>query len=150
MSKSSKPKYDPKLWFTMEPSCKGKHYLLWASHTFPGRFTAWCVHKKRTANCSLSDVNRSSKEAAYWLIGFLAGNTPEPPREESGNFVRVEDPRFQFWERAASLFQVTGYWNSDERKCERCRGDILPSAVLSVLLCENCAPKGKSGLHRKG
>jgi hypothetical protein len=127
----------------MEPSCKGKHYLLYASHTFPGRFTAWCPHKKRAANCSLSDVKRSSKEAAYWLRGFLEGNVPEPPRDDSGIFLAADNPRFQFWERAAALFQTTGYWNSSERKCERCRGDILPSAVLSGGLCDACVSRGK-------
>jgi hypothetical protein len=92
----------------MEPDCKGKHYLLCASHTFPGRFTAWCVHKKRTTNCSLSDVKRSSKEAAYWLKGFLAGNTPEPPR-----FVRASSEEFRAWERSALDFGKTGIWPRD-------------------------------------
>jgi hypothetical protein len=105
VNKPSNPKYDPKLWFTMEPNCKGKHYLLCASHTFPGRFTVWCAHKKRWANCSLSDVKRSSKEAAYWLKGFLAGNTPEPPR--SGNSKTAE---YRAWEKAALAFKKTGIW----------------------------------------
>jgi len=139
----SKPEYDPKLWFTMEPDCQGRHYLLYASHTFPGRFTAWCVHKQRAANCSLGDVKASSKEAVYWLRGFLAGNVPEPPRGESGAFLSSDDPRFQLWERAASLFKTTGYWNSSERKCRRCGGSILSSAILSET-CEGCVPVGKS------
>jgi hypothetical protein len=154
VSTHSKPEYDPKLWFTMEPHCKGKHYLLHASHTFPGRFTVWCSHKKRTANCSRSDIRRSSKEATYWIRGFLAGNTPEPPRGESGLFVELDDSRYRFWEQAAALFQKTGYWYEGDRICKRCRRKILPSAVLSELLCEVCSPtvrsKGKQGRRKDG
>jgi hypothetical protein len=96
----------------MDPGCTGKHYLLWASHTFPGRFTAWCPVKKRTANCSLSDVNRCSTAAAYWLKGFLAGNEPEPPRGEAGVFLDSSHPKFKAWERVARRFQKTGSWPS--------------------------------------
>ena len=105
-----KPQIDSRLWFTMEPSCKGKHYILWASHTFPGRFTAWCPIKKRTTNCSKSDIRKCSKESAYWLKGFLAGNEPEPPRDESGNFLDIASPGFKAWEREARHFQKKGIW----------------------------------------
>jgi hypothetical protein len=105
MARKQEPPIDPRLWFTMEPACQGKHYLLWASHTFPGRFTAWCPIKKRTTNCSKSDVQKCSKEAAYWLKGFLAGNTPEPPQSSEGS-----DAEFKAWERAALRFQKTGMW----------------------------------------
>lgn len=94
----------------MEPHCTGKHYLLCASHTFPGRFTAWCPVKKRSTNCSLSDVNRSSKESLYWLKGFLAGNEPDPPRRPDGAYVSASSADFKAWEKAAKSFQKTGFW----------------------------------------
>jgi hypothetical protein len=105
MARSARPKVDPKLWFTMEPSCAGKHYLLSASHTFPGRFTVWCPLKKRAANCSLSDVKKASREASYWLKGFLAGNEPRPEREWT-----VESREFKAWEKKSRRFQKTGVW----------------------------------------
>jgi hypothetical protein len=110
MARSARPKVNPKLWFTMDPSCTGKHFLLCASHTFPGRFTAWCPLKKRSTNCSLSDVKDASKEARYWLKGFLAGNEPPPPRGESGYSLEASSPEFKDWEKRARRFQKTGVW----------------------------------------
>ena len=101
---------DRRLWFTMEPGCKGKHYLISSSHTYPGRFTAWCPLKKRMANCSFSDVRSTSTEAKYWLKGFLAGNEPPPPREETGQVSDSASREFKAWERAARRFQKTGSW----------------------------------------
>jgi hypothetical protein len=98
----------------MEPSCQGKHYLLWASHTFPGRFTAWCPVKRRATNCSKGDIRECSKESAYWLMGFLAGNEPQPPRDESGNYLGIASPAFKAWEREARRFRKTGTWRLQE------------------------------------
>jgi hypothetical protein len=103
-SRPTKPRIDRRLWFTMEPGCNGKHYLICASHTFPGRFTAWCPLKKRMANCSFSDVRSASTEARYWLKGFLAGNEPPPPAAKVGS------RELKTWERAARRFQKTGSW----------------------------------------
>ena len=65
---------------------------------------------KRTTNCSKSDIRKCSKESAYWLKGFLAGNEPEPPRDESGNFLDIASPGFKAWEREARHFQKKGIW----------------------------------------
>ena len=112
MAKRTQPKTEPRLWVTMKRGCTGKHFLLWASHTFPGRFSAWCPVKKRTANCSLGDVHRCSTEATWWLRGFLAGNEPEPPRGEDAAFLDSTDPKSKAWERTARRFKKTGSWPS--------------------------------------
>jgi hypothetical protein len=92
---SDEAKVDPTLWFTMEPSCEGRHFLLYNSHTFPGRFTAWCPMKKRAVNVSKSDVRDCSQEAKYWLKGFLSGAEPDPPRSEGGTYLDHDSPEFQ-------------------------------------------------------
>src|SRR5690349_21645132 len=70
---SDEAKVDAELWFTMEPSCEGRHFILYNSHTFPGRFTAWCPLKRKAVNVSKSDVRECSQQATYWLKGFLSG-----------------------------------------------------------------------------
>jgi len=110
VSASGPVKTDPRLWFRMDRACRGKPYLLGASHTFPGRFTAWCPLKKRTANCSVSDVTEASLEAEYRLLGFLAGNEPHPPRGPGGLFVDSASAAFRTWEKKARRFRNTGVW----------------------------------------
>lgn len=121
-------KIDPALWFTLA-NCEGRHFVLYNSHTFHGRLTAWCPNKGRSVNVSKSELQTSSEETKYWLKGFLAGNEPEPPRNGAGTVEAVDSEPFRRWLRAVELFAETGYWYEGERRCEKCDQVLLPSAL---------------------
>jgi hypothetical protein len=47
--------------------------------TFPGRMAAWCPEGQVGYNVSLAEMGEMSREARYYVAGFLAGNQPGPP-----------------------------------------------------------------------
>ena len=126
---------DRKLWFTMV-SCKGRHFAIYNSHTFHGRFTAWCPVKKRAVNVSKAELRTSSEQMKYWLKGFLSGNEPGPPRMENGLVEELDSENFKRWQSAIDLFSETGFWSSSQRTCKACGKPLLPSALA-------CTCKGR-------
>ena len=134
----SPPPYDEKLWFTMRSHCAGRHYLLFNPHTFPGRMGAWCPTKQVTFYVSKSEMESCSPEAHYWMMGFLAGNEPAPPRGEDGGYLADDDPQMERWRAAIRQFPETGIWVVSERFCERCGEPLLPTQP--GLKCPKCAP----------
>ncbi len=107
---NEEPEYDEKLWFTMGSHCEGKHYLLRNAHTFVGRIDAWCPHKKVIFRVSKLGIDDCSVEANYWLQGFLAGNEPDAPRDENGDYLEWDQPKHQEWLAAIQQFAKTGEW----------------------------------------
>ena len=130
------PEFDKKLWFTMGDCCPGKHYLLHNPHTFPGRMGAWCPQKKVTFCVSKSAIETCSIEAQYWVRGFLAGNEPDAPVDEHGDYVADADPQYEMWRAAIKQFPETGIWVRG-RQCEICGVELLPTQPGSK--CPKCS-----------
>ena len=118
--KKSAPEYDENLWFTMGDCCAGKHYLLYNSHTFPGRMGAWCPLKEVTFCVSKSEMTELSSQAVYWVKGFLAGNEPDAPTDKNGDYLPEDHPRYQHWRAEIEQFPETGYWKFFAYLCEEC------------------------------
>ena len=75
--------YDSALWVELS-HCDGKHYILGNPHTFPGRIMMWCPNKEVSFFMSKNEIQKCSKEAEYWIKGFLSGNEPAPPSCDDG------------------------------------------------------------------
>jgi hypothetical protein len=105
------PDLDRSLWF--EPGCcsEGRHYLHYNPHTFFGRMGAYCEAHDRAFVVSLSEIERASDEARYWIRGFLAGNEPPPPLDSEGFTIdELGDARWDGWREAVEQFRRTGAW----------------------------------------
>lgn len=100
--------YDKNLWFYHD-NCNGKHFLIGNPHTFPGRMWAWCPVKKRTFFVSKSEIIKLSKQAGYWVKGFLSGNQPAPPKATNEN-IDYESEAYKNWQRKIEFFEDNGYW----------------------------------------
>ena len=131
---SSRLQFDEKLWFTMGNACPGKHYLIGNPHTFNGRMFAWCPSKQKSFYVSKISMEELSTETHYWVRGFLVGNEPDPPVDESGS-TAFSTPEYESWLKAVKLFSETGYWNYG-RRCESCNDELLPSQISDF--CHNC------------
>jgi len=70
---------------------------------------AWCPVKTRSFFVSKSEILETSSEAKYWIIGFLAGAEPEPPRNASRD-VDFESSEYRKWEQLVAEFRRTGNW----------------------------------------
>ncbi|MDQ6726113.1 MAG: hypothetical protein M3066_08125 [Actinomycetota bacterium] len=129
---------DLRLWIRSE-GCVGPDYLSGNGHTFRGRISAWCPHNDRGFSVSLGEIEEMSAEAEIWINGYLAGN--EPPGEEMYGEEWFEladdDPRFERWRRAITLFHQTGVWVTDRLPCERCGSEMLPSEPPGTV-CSAC------------
>ncbi len=77
----------------------------------------------------------------YWIEGFLSGNEPAYPADDEGYPLESEDdPRVKKWRAAIQLFAKTGVWVQQERTCQRCGEELLPSVF--GLICERCLEDG--------
>jgi hypothetical protein len=133
---SKAPEFDEALWFTTKGHCNGKHYLLYNAHTFTGRMRAWCPHQQVGFYVSKSEIDTCSLEASYWIKGFLAGNEPDAPRSEDGDYLPDDHPALARWRAAILQFPETGYWNNTDRNCDNCGDLLLPSEPKN--LCAKC------------
>lgn len=134
----TEPIFDENLWFTMGDCCSGRHYLLYNPHTFPGRMGAWCPLKKVRFCVSKSEIEDCSLEARYWIKGFLAGNEPDAPTNDEGDYLPDDAPAFERWREAIKQFPETGIWVRGERNCEKCGSAILPTQLgLECSACVN-------------
>ena len=107
---ADKIQYDENLWFE-HLGCEGKHYLIGNPHLVPGRMWAYCPKENRTIFISKADMGEMSQESEYWVKGFLAGNQPEPPRDEKNDYeVDFEGPEYQTWLKKIEFFEQNGYW----------------------------------------
>jgi hypothetical protein len=131
------PPFDEHLWFTAA-YCPERHYLLDANpFTFHGRMRAWCPDKGVAYNISKGEIETCSEATRYWVRGYLAGNTHEPPRDADGDWLPEDDPATERWRRAAALFLITGIWRAgDPVPCSECGEDLLPSQP--GLVCIAC------------
>jgi|SRR5581483_7967280 len=123
------PEFDAELWFTTA-HCPEHHFLLEHNpFTFPGRMRAWCPAQNAAYNVSKSELVTCSDATRYWVRGYLAGATPEPPRDAEGDWLPSEHPATQRWQAAADLFQKTGVWITagTPRHCSECGDELLPS-----------------------
>ena len=100
--------YDPNLWVELD-HCAGKHYILGNPHTFPGRIWMWCPHKEVSFFMSKGDVLACSREAEYWLKGFLSGNEPGPPLGED-QMPSFDSPEYSQWQERIEDFHARGVW----------------------------------------
>jgi hypothetical protein len=121
------PDVDPALWFDTD-SC-GRHYLADGNpHTFHGRMWAYCPQNDIYTRVSKSEVDRSSREAEYFIRGYLSGDEPDLPRTVNGDPLEEDDQRMVRWRKAVALFRETGYWYDGQRSpCALCGADLLPS-----------------------
>ena len=107
--------YNSSLWFTMGSHCDGKHFIVGNPHTFPGRFLAWCPEKQVSFFASKVEIEEMSTESRYWIQGFLSGNEPEPPCDETGD-VDFESKDYALWSEKCEAFAVTGSWQTQEKE----------------------------------
>jgi hypothetical protein len=98
---------------------------------------AYCPNKNVTFNVSKSEIADCSLEAKYWIMGFLAGNEPDAPRDEQGDYLPENTSQYQRWRAAIQQFPVTGIWVVQDRVCENC-GDLLLPTQLG-LKCPKCS-----------
>lgn len=116
------PVIDESLWF--ESSCGSRDFLLDAcGHTYPGRMVAWCPTKEVAYNVSLGEMGEMSREALYFIRGFLAGNEPGPPENEDGE-TGTDD--LNAWYAATRRFRRTGSWFGRWGTCSVCGCVLLP------------------------
>jgi hypothetical protein len=110
MNESNKLEYDSKLWVELS-HCEGKHYILGNPHTFPGRIMMWCPNKEVSFFMSKNEIQKCSKEAEYWIKGFLTGNEPEPPvgDDEMPDF---ESKEYSEWKDHIKEFHSKGIWDN--------------------------------------
>jgi hypothetical protein len=129
---------DEALWVTTEHGGPAKRYYLLRDnpHTFTGRMSALDPEANEGFCISKHEIVTMSREAGYFVAGFLAGNQPEPPVDASGDPLSEDDPEQQRWRRAVTLFAETGTWGPG-RVCEKCGVFMLPSCPPGVL-CERC------------
>ncbi len=106
--KMNDSKYDERLWF-LHKGCDGKHYFISNPHTFPGRMLAWCPIRKTDFCVPKSEMEAISESAKYWIQGFLTGNQPNPPLDESGD-VNFDSPEYKNWLIKIEEFGKTGDW----------------------------------------
>lgn len=125
---------DEELWF-FHKGCEGNHFLVDNPHTFPGRILAWCVKNERSFFVSVSEIEKMSEAAKYWLKGFLKGAQPGPPKNIHGD-VDFESTAYSKWQKSVQLFSKTGYWSDEDRKCKICETVILFSDPNNA--CESC------------
>lgn len=97
---------DRSLWF-LHHGCEGRHYLLGNPHTVPGRMLAWCPRHRRSFFVNLSEMERLSKAARYWIAGYLHGAEPDPPAGEDGP-PDFDSPEYRIWEESTARFRETG------------------------------------------
>lgn len=99
---------DRSLWFH-HLGCTGRHYLLGNPHTVPGRMLGWCPSERCSVFVSRADIGAMSRNARYWIDGFLHGSEPDPPPGEDGppDFSSRE---YKAWLRDAARFRRTGAW----------------------------------------
>ena len=118
---------DPHLWF--EDGGQRLYLVADNPHTFHGRMCAYHPALDLIVMVSKSDVvNNCSEEARYFVLGYLSGNQPDPPRNAEGDWVEDDDPRSEEWRRAVTLFHETGYWNTEHgRMCGWCGAELLLS-----------------------
>jgi hypothetical protein len=131
------PRFDDTLWCIIEDCCPGKHYLLYNPHTFPGRMGVWCPSKQIGFCVSKSEIQECSLEACYWIKGFLVGNEPDPPTDEEGDCLPEDNPRHKKWRAAIRQFPETGIWVVQDRECEDCGEQLLPTQP--GLKCPTCS-----------
>ena len=93
---------DERLWIRLHGKDE-RLFLLGASHTFPGRMSVWEPSKDRGVSVSKHEIVEMSDEARWWVTGFLVGNEPRPPKDESANK--------GYWE-ANEVYRRTGAWPS--------------------------------------
>jgi hypothetical protein len=108
---TDRPDFDPELWFTLA-RCEGHHYLLGNPHTFPGRMLAWCPQKQRRFFFSSDEVQEASPVARAWIAGFLTGNEPSPPVDDSGE-VDFSSDAYADWSDKVARFHLRGHWRDD-------------------------------------
>jgi len=95
--------------------------------TFPGRMAAWCPEGQVGYNVSLAEMGEMSREARYYVAGFLAGNQPGPP-PPPGPDDDIDPADLAAWQAATSRFRRTGYWHGRWRTCQACGCVLLPDA----------------------
>jgi hypothetical protein len=125
-ARHGEPELDQDLWFHTG-HCEGRHYLLGNPHTFRGRLSAWCPTKQRSFCVSKSEITECSREASYFLKGFLSGQEIDAPVDEEGDLLPPDDPEYQAWINAIQIFQETGMWNARFRICDLCGARLVPS-----------------------
>lgn len=126
---------DVDLWVLLH-GCPSKHFLLYNPHTFVGRVAVYCESKNRIANISKSEIADTSREAGYWLKGFLAGCEPDCPKTEDGDILPDDDPRVTEWRAAIQAFPQSGLWYSGARQCSSCGTHLLPTTLGEC--CHEC------------
>jgi hypothetical protein len=106
-------RHDKALWFKMKSCCSAKHLLCGNPHTFRGRIEAYCPNRKISFAVSLTQMDSMSKNARFWIDGFLCGNEPPPPMDKEGDFLPPDEAAFKRWEKNISEFRRTGKWKRE-------------------------------------
>ena len=129
---------DEALWITTAHGGPDKRYYLLRDnpHTFVGRMSAFDAEANQGFCISKHEIVTMSREAGYFVAGFLAGNQPRPPVDAERDPLPEDHPEQQGWRRAVALFAETGAWRPG-RVCERCGSDMVPSCPPGFL-CERC------------
>ena len=124
------PKYDgpladERMWF--EAFCGNRDFLLDDNgHTFHGRMLAWCPDRGYSYSVSLDEMGEMSTESEYFVRGFLAGNSPEGPFDESDEITPEDETA---WILALQRFRQTGSWFGRWGTCAECGCVLLPDTA---------------------
>jgi hypothetical protein len=110
------------------PSCGGRDLLTGNGGTFPGRMSAWCPDKRVSYNVSFSEMGEMSRQARYYVVGFLAGSQPGTPPPEGADGDIVPDD-LAAWIAATGRFRRTGRWLGRWRTCAECGCVLLPDSA---------------------
>lgn len=108
---SDAPDLDQSLWVVLK-GVAGRCYMLGNCHTSKGRIRAWSEQLDRSLCVSRGEVAEASRESAYWIAGFLAGNEPAPSEMFGAGMHEApdDDPRWERWRLACDEFRGTGEW----------------------------------------
>jgi len=74
--------------------------------------TPYCPHFEggTFVTLSLHEILKSSDEARYWALGFVAGSEPGSPLDGAGYELPEDSLEFVAWDVTRADYLVTGYW----------------------------------------
>lgn len=110
MSQSWQELVDPLLSVPCPHDPESRDFVLPASwNTSPGRIPMWCPSRQVSFRMSLSELPEdASPELRYWVAGFVAGSTPDPPDPDE-----MTEDDLRAWDARVEAYRSSGTWLPD-------------------------------------
>lgn len=101
---------DPLLSVPCPHDPQSRDYVVPASwNTYPGRIPMWCPSRQVSFRMSLVELPEdASAELRYWVAGFIAGGTPDPP-----DLDEMTEEALRVWETRVAAYRSSGRWLPD-------------------------------------